>query len=441
MNIGMISYGATVNVLEIAQEYHEKLVGKVECLGHRITNIENVVTDDDANKKAMEVLKSTQIDMLIVELGTFAQGNMLLDLFETFYEVPLFLRGYNDPKVPGFPTIPLNSLTGFIMCTSYLKRNDKTFSWAYEDVDNEGADGKLIRMIKAIYIKKKLRNKKYATIGSRAPGFYLCMVDELNFRRTLGPEILHVSLATIFTQADQIETNRIEETKKEIKGTVCIDICESQLDKNIRLFLAIKDYCEENKIDAVTMKCWPELQSVYKTAGCSVLSMLNNVGITACCEGDIQGLATMDIFKEFSNQGVFFADLVCRSNSGGLKAWHCGFGPHDLADNDITYTEQATMRNGIGVGVQYNMKLGRVTLGKLSERKTGFKLFLAEGTTVAPDRELLGVQTDIELDKGFSETLKIMVEEGFEHHYVLTHKELISDLEEFAKWTNLEIIK
>lgn len=441
MNIGLISYAAGVNVISIAEDYHSKTLKLLENTGHDVTSIDRLVMDDVKNKESIEKLKKSLPDMLVLEFGTFAQGNMIVDLFEEFKNIPLFIRAYNDPIVENHPTVPLNSMTGFIMATSFLKKTNTKFSWSYADIDDEKADIKLLTMVKAIEVKTSLKKSKYAIVGSRVPGFYLSMVDELRFRREIGPEIEYYSIATAIECAKKIDEERVQKRLDQIRSNVEIKISTEQLEKTIRLFFALYDYSQESGVTALTLKCWPELQSLYGIAGCAVLSMLNNEGITACCEGDVAGLCTMDILNRFSSEPVFFADLVGRSLSGGLKAWHCGFGPHGLCDGGckITYNEQATMRNGIGTGVQYDMKQGRVTMCKLSEQADGYKMLVSQGTGVKPDRKLLGVQTDIMLDNGFENTLECIVENGFEQHYAIVHKELLVELSEFAHWTNIKI--
>ena len=442
MNIGIISYAAPVNVTAIAQEYHDKTYEFLIQTGHDITNIDKLVMNDADNASAIEKLKRSFPDMIVVEFGTFAQGNMVVDFIEEFKNVPLFIRGYNDPIVENHPTVPLNSMTGFMMATSFLKKTGTKFSWSYADIDDNEANKKLITMIDAISVKCKLRKSRYAVVGSRVPGFYLSMVDELRFRKEIGPEILYLSLATLLDSANKIGIERVNEKASELHKTVDIKVSSEQLEKSVRLFLAMYDYVKQNNISAVTMKCWPELQSLYGCAGCAVLSMLNNEGITACCEGDVTGLCTMDILNSFSGKSVFFADLVGRSKAGGLKAWHCGFGPHGLCKENckITYTEQATMRSGIGTGVQYDIKLDKVTICKLSEQKDSYKLFASQGETVEPDRTLLGVQADIKLDNGFDNVMNILVENGFEQHYAIVHEELYDELAEFSKWTDIKIM-
>lgn len=441
MHISVISYAAPVNVLPIAQAYHDRTVKLLRTTEHTVTNIENVVLTEEENNAAMETIATSFPDMIVLEFGSFASGDMVMDLITRFKNIPLFIRAYNDPLVPTHPTVPLNSMTGFLMATSFLKRLKKQYRWSYADADSVQADKQLLRSIQAIMLKKQLHNRKYAVVGSRAPGFYLCMVDELRFRNEIGPKIEYLSLSTLIAAADKLSEQRVQSKIQEIYSNVNVTVSQNQIEKTVRLFLALRDYVEVNRIDALTLKCWPELQSLYGCAGCAVLSMLNNEGITACCEGDVTGLCTMDMLSLLTGKAVFFADLVGKSQTGALKAWHCGFGPHGLCKEGcpITYTEQATMRGGIGTGVQYEMKHGRATVCKLSEQEDGYKLFAAEGSIGSADREILGVQADMELDNGFENTLRTLVENGFEQHYALVHEELREVLSEYCYWANIKI--
>lgn len=442
MKIGLISYGAPVNCYDIAQGYLEETIQWLEKFRYEILAIERVVLEDEANAAAIRRLHAGEPDLLIVQIGTFTQGNIIMDLLMEMEDVPVFVWGFNDPVVESWPTIPLNSLTGMVMMTSYLKKIGKKFSYGYGDFEDEKVRERVKICIEAIRIKRELHHTKYAVIGSRVPGFYRCAVDELRFRKQVGPEIEYVSLATVIEAARNIEEERVRKQRADMKEKLGIGISEEMLERTIRLELAVLDYTKDHGITGVTMKCWPELQSIYQCAGCGVLSRLNDKGITACCEGDVLGLVTMDILKKLTGQTVFFADLVASTKTRGVKAWHCGFGPKELAKKpeEVMYVEQATMRNGIGVGVQYEMKEGRLSMCKLSEQENHYAMFLAGGTGVKADRELLGVQTDICLDAAFEETLEAIVENGFEQHYGIVHADVEPQIKELAKWMDIQLV-
>lgn len=442
MRVGLVSYGAEVNCHSIAQRYLEETIRWMEELRYEMIAIEKLVMEDDANAAAIRRLRTGAPDALVIQIGTFTQGNMLMDLLMEMEEIPVFVWGFNDPIVESWPTIPLNSLTGMVMLTSYMKKIGKKFSYGYGDFADEKIREKVTLFIEAIRIKKELRHTKYAVIGSRVPGFYRCAADELRFRKQVGPEIEYVSLATVIDAARSMEEARVRKQREDITEKLGNEITEEMLERTIRLELAVSDYVKMHNISAVTMKCWPELQAIYQCAGCGVLSRLNDKGITACCEGDVLGLATMDILRKITGRSVFFADLVAAPKMEGIKAWHCGFGPRALAKkaDEVMYVEQATMRNGIGVGVQYEMKEGRLSMCKLSEQDDCYAMLLAGGTGVEADRKLAGVQTDIRLDAGFEKVLDTIIENGFEQHYGIVHTDVGPQMKELAKWMDLRLI-
>lgn len=444
MKIGLISYGSAVNRYEIAQEYLDLTCQWLRNeTKHDIISIRKVVLDDEANEAAITRLKEESIQLLIIQLGTFAQGNMMIDLVMEFGEIPLFVWGFNDPVVESHPTVPLNSLTGMMMTTSYLHKLGRKFSFGYGDFGDKDVFVQVLDMVRAVDVREQLRQSRYAVVGSRAPGFYGCMVDELRFRKELGPEIVYYSLASMLHAAQKQNTGKVEARMKEITENYSVMVNSDMLEKNVRIELALKDYAEREGINALTLKCWPDLQELYNCAGCAALSELNEYGITAGCEGDIQGLAAMDILRKMSKKTVFFADLVGMTKSGGLKAWHCGFGPRSLAEDPrkISYIEQATMRKGLGTGIQYDMREGVVTLCGFSEQKDGYKLLAAAGKSEKADRKILGVQTDIRWECSTKDLIRTAVEQGFGQHYALVHEDLRKPLREFVKWTGMECVE
>lgn len=444
MKIGLISYGSAVNRYDIAQEYLNQTCQWLKNdTGYDIISIQKIVMDDEANRAAIAYLKQEGIQLLIIQLGTFAQGNMMIDLVMGLGEIPLFVWGFNDPIVESHPTIPLNSLTGMMMMTSYLYKLGRKYSFGYGDFGDKTVCSQVLDMARAVDVKEQLRRSRYAIVGSRVPGFYGCMVDELRFRKELGPEIVYYSLASMLHAAKKQDPRKVEARMNELAENYSVAVNPDMLEKNIRIEFALKEYAERECINALTLKCWPELQELYHCAGCAALSELNEYGITAGCEGDIQGLTAMDILRKMSKKAVFFADLVGMTKSGGLKAWHCGFGPRSLADDPrkVRYIEQATMRNGLGTGIQYDMREGVVTLCGFSEQKDSYKLLVAVGQSEKTDRKALGVQTDIRWKHSTKELIYTAAEQGFGQHYALVHEDLRRPLREFAKWTGMECVE
>lgn len=440
LKVGLISIGFQNFRTDIAKEYLGETADYLETLDNvELFYKKDVFMNEDDILEELDYFNTNQVDLLVCQVGTFTMGANVVNIIKKMQHTPLFLCGFRDPIVEDYNTIPLNSLTGFNMFTSFLKKFNKKFSYVYGTVKEEKFFSKMQTTIDALYVKKELDKAKFCVIGSRVPGFYLSEVDQLKFREVVGPRISYWSVGQVVEAAKKIDQTRVDEEIKTFMN-VKITTTSEMLEKNVRIYLAVRDYKEANNISAFSIKCWPEFQELYNTAVCFVLSKLTDSGIMASCEGDITGLATMYMQHVLSNKIPFFTDLVNISQSGSIKAWHCGQGPESLADSDVEYCEHPTMKSGLGTSVQYTMKTGDLNMSKLSEGSGDYKLFNLKGHSVEVDRELMGTQTDIVFDKNIDEILDTIVEEGIEHHYSIIHDDLTDTLIEWCKWSNIKYL-
>ena len=77
--------------------------------------------------------------------------------------------------------------------------------------------------------------------------------------------------------------------------------------KAMRLYQAVKIICEKKKLDAVTLSCFSLIEKLG-TTGCLALALLNDEGIPAGCEGDLQSIFTLLIAKTLTGQAGFMAN-------------------------------------------------------------------------------------------------------------------------------------
>ena len=72
----------------------------------------------------------------------------------------------------------------------------------------------------------------------------------------------------------------------------------------MRLYRAIKKVCEEEKLEALTLSCFKLIEQI-DTTGCLALSLLNDDGIMAGCEGDLQSIFTLLAVKSLTGKDGF----------------------------------------------------------------------------------------------------------------------------------------
>lgn len=383
------------------------------------SNTEVLITEDDI-EVALDEMSKKNIDLFVLAIGTYSYGSALMQYLEKIKGAHLLLWAFREPILEGFTGLPLNSLCGLNMYTSFLKRMGKTdFSYLYGGAEELGTRKQLSAILHAAQIKKELRNARFCIVGGRVPGFYLSNVDELRFREAIGPELVYYSLACLLEDAKELPQEIVDAEVKKTASLVntCTASGKSQ-QSSARIYLALRNYARRNGISGFALKCWPDFQELMEVAVCGVVSRLNQEGLLTSCEGDVTGLATMFMQSRMTADPVFLTDLVNITEDGTVKLWHCGSASPALAADaaQTTYESHPTMKHIDGMAARLDLKPGCVLLCKLSE-DTPYKLLAAEGDCICPDRVLDGNQGDIRIKGDGRKLLELIVEEGIEHHY------------------------
>ncbi len=435
VRIGLLSVGFIKFRFDIARTYLEQTPKKLGWKEGELLVYPHVILEHEQLEEAVQALSAKPLDGLIIQIGTFPMGEMMLSLVEAFKGVPLLLWGFEDPMTPEYNTIPLNSLTGINMVSSYLHRLEHPYDYVYGAFDEPSVWDKVHTYKHAVHVKHTLETSKFGVIGSRAPGFYLCEVNQLQFRKEVGPMVEYYAVGDLVERAKAFPDDAVRAVKEPYKARFTSVFNDEQLDKTIRIYLAIKALIKEQRLTALSIKCWPEWQTLYGVSVCPVLSMLNDDDVMTSCEGDITALASMVIAHTITQEPPFLADLATLHSKQVLKAWHCGHVPTRLCALPMALTEHPTMKDGMGLALQGEIKLSdEVTLFKLSETPGGYRLFNTTGYSQSPDRAVDGPQTDIVLHQDAQKVLETIFYEGIEHHYVVAHQALTPALKMLVRF-------
>jgi L-fucose isomerase-like protein len=444
MKVGLISLGFPNFRYDIGDKYLKSSIEKLKSPDYEFIYEKDILIDEEKINNTLDRLKEENLDLLIVQCGTYTYGSAMAKIIENFFETPLLIWGFREPFIEGFRGLALNSLCGLNMFGSFLHKANKKYSYVFGNLEEEKVMKKIKDTITAVKVRAKLKQSKFCIIGGRVPGFYLSNVDELRFRFEIGPEIRYYSIASLLDDAKNIDTeivqNEVNIMKKEVDVFTTTD---EMLEKSARIYLAIKNFKEKNNIDCFTIKCWPEFQQLFNCSVCGVVSRLNNEGIMVSCEGDITGLLTMYIQYLISNEPCFFADIVNVNMDDVVKVWHCGPAPVCLAKKGCTtkYTEHPTMKNGLGFATEFKLKQGKLIMIKIKEDKNRYTLFMAKGTGIEEDRDLVANQADIKFDVPSEKIIDTIMTNGIEHHFAIVYKDIESEIIETCKWIGIDIIK
>lgn len=202
-------------------------------------------------------------------------------------------------------------------------------------------------------------------------------VDRDYLLKHFGVETLDIDLKRLIDgikavpQADAVKVAQaIVKKANAVKEPSCADMVEAA-----KAYLAIKKICQEERLDAMTIRCF-DIVNTCGTTSCLALALLNDEGIVAGCEGDMQTLMSMLLVKRLCGKEAFMANPSNLTQLSAMLA-HCTI-PLTMCDN---ISIRSHFESGIGVAIQGTMPLTDYTIFKWGGAKLD-RYFVTEAQAV-----------------------------------------------------------
>ncbi|MBR2995493.1 MAG: hypothetical protein IKF45_02165 [Lachnospiraceae bacterium] len=187
-------------------------------------------------------------------------------------------------------------------------------------------------------------------IGARTTAFKTVRFDELTLEK-YGITVESFDLSELVFKVNAMADD-------DPKVTAKVERLENYTDFSIvpernKLTLAkiscvIDEYIEEYHLDALTLRCWNEMETILRVCPCVLLSELNDRGIPASCEIDMCSALTMRAMALASEQPT--AVLDWNNNYGDdenkVILFHCGPVAQSLMNGKGQVTEHKMFAKG-----------------------------------------------------------------------------------------------
>ena len=154
------------------------------------------------------------------------------------------------------------------------------------------------------------------------------------------------------TEAEKVAQAMVKHAKA-VREPSTADMLEAA-----KAYLVIKRICLEERLDALTIRCF-DIVKACGTTSCLALALLNDEGIVAGCEGDMQTLLSMYLVKRLCGAPSFMANPSNLTDKTSMLA-HCTI-PLTMCDETIV---RSHFESGIGVAIQGLLPLTDYTLFK-----------------------------------------------------------------------------
>jgi len=438
--VAYVPVGAPTFHLESAQKEFDKSVELLSSLtdGLKIPS-EMLLTLD----KLTAFLETINPDLIVLQNITFANAAYASEVLRRF-DCPILLWTLREPVIDG-TRLRLNSLTGaYSAGNTYSFMRDEPLQYVFGAPQEDTTRREINAVIRAAKIKKELKSLNIVQVGHTPQGFGFGRAMDVKMLKTFGATLLSIEARELIDTAKSFSDDDIKEYLASAENaTVGL---QNTPEKNrldfARLYRAYAEYVKSNNIGALSSRCWPDFFTAFGTPVCTVLAMLNDMGVSASCEADTYGALTMYIGQKLTGIPSFFGDPVSLDEGENtITFWHCGMAACSLARTDT----------GAEIGVHCNRKIGptlefgckaseKATIFRIGKDKYGeFRMFICKGEALDKPKQFNGTSVVIKTENPSKDIVTSSVKDGWEPHFAVAFDDISAELKALAEMLNIEV--
>ncbi len=167
------------------------------------------------------------------------------------------------------------------------------------------------------------------------------------------------------------------------------------------------------------------------------LGWLLDEGYLLAPEGDVNAALTMGILSGLGDSVPFFADISAWDDeNSALALWHYGGAPSLAGDKEeIRYGEE-------GREVQFTLKAGRATLVRIGYHHGNFRIMAIAVAVLDKKVQLRRAGAWVKtLHQPAQNVVQQMLDDGWEHHVVLTYGDVVPELKALSRFTGIPLVE
>jgi L-fucose isomerase-like protein len=188
------------------------------------------------------------------------------------------------------------------------------------------------------------------SIGARTTAFKTTRFDEIALEK-YGITVESFDLSELVFKVQGLTDDDAEVLAKSERlnlYTDCSGVPKKSLAMLAKIGVVVDHYIAEYHLDAITLRCWNEMETILRICPCVLLSELNDRGMVASCEIDLCSAITMRAMNLASEQPTVVLDW--NNNYGDdenkVVLFHCGPVAQSLMTGKGTVTEHKMFAKG-----------------------------------------------------------------------------------------------
>ena len=382
-------------------------------LGHQeldLVPVGEVVLDGEAARRAGKELAAADVDLMCAVLTTFVPDHYIVELLKDC-DLPIFLWAIERE-------IGCLSLVGGMLINPTLYELGRPHQLCGADVGDMDTTEALLAYARASMLRRALREMRVGYIGGNPDIMFSMAPDLYGLNRTMGVTVVPLR---DFEYTRRRATISDEEARADweivVRAVGRVNVSETDALAASKAFLALRQIAEEGGLDALSVNCWPDLKSII----CLPIARLNDLGISAACEGDLYSTILMRLLYILAGRSAGNGDFLrMYADTNAIMFSHCGAGALSLARSpeDIVLSESVETHDGLAVFFPADQP-GTITAVNLMGSQGRFRMAAMVGEVEPTDMSYQGTPMRVRFDRPVQEILQAAVRCGAGHHWNL----------------------
>lgn len=235
-----------------------------------------------------------------------------------------------------------NSLAASLELSCWVRQQGASCTILHDEAD------RLVERIQSLKLRTIMQGQRIGVLGDPSEWLVASSVNYLEAKARWGVQFVNIPLSRVNSYFAEVKEEEVAEDADAFiaKAERMIEPKREDVIQAYRLYRAIRRIAEEERLNALTVKCF-DLIPTTCTTGCLALALLNDEGIVAGCEGDLQSIFTMLLCKRLTGADAFMANPARIREKEVLFA-HCTIGLHQTQ----SYIVRSHFESGKGVAIQ-----------------------------------------------------------------------------------------
>ncbi|WP_066686355.1 L-fucose/L-arabinose isomerase family protein [Christensenella intestinihominis] len=386
-------------------------------------------------QKYAEFLKqhAGEFDGVIMCLPNFGDENGAMVALKDC-GVPILIQAYDDEADRMDPAHRRDAFCGkFAMMDVFYQMKIPFTAYQPHTMNplTPGFDRQIRDFAAVCRVVKGMKSFKVGAVGARTTAFKTVRFDELTLQK-YGIDTETLDLTSVFAQIRSMQKEKERVAQRRAYYAEMADMSgvpgEKQ-DTIAAIGLVLDEIIEEYSLDALALRCWAEFQQEFGVSPCVPVCDLNERGIAAACEMDVNNAVAMRAIALASEQPASVLDW--NNNYGGEAdkciVFHCGPVANSLlAGGKGTVGRHRILENSYGADNCIGVNAGKFdqfhftfASAKTDEGVLGFYAGEGDFTDDPVSKEFFGTYGVAKVG-GLQDVLTYIGENGYKHHVSIT---------------------